>query len=83
MKIKMVIFVFFLLPAFALQAQKGLKGKWEGTITFGGYDKKEGEKLLKRLQENPELRVTLQEATGMYVNIVLNVICMNPSMCIL
>ena len=45
MKIKMIILVFFLLPGVALMAQKGLKGKWEGTITFGGYDKKPGEKF--------------------------------------
>jgi hypothetical protein len=45
MKIKMTILMLLLLPAMVLQAQKGLKGKWEGTITFGGYDKKQGEKF--------------------------------------
>ncbi len=45
MKIKMTILILLLLPVMVLKAQKGLKGKWEGTITFGGYDKKHGEKF--------------------------------------
>lgn len=36
--------MLFLLPM-TLAAQKGLKGKWEGTITFGGYELKEGYKF--------------------------------------
>ena len=47
MKIKMTILALILLPALSLplHAQKGLKGRWEGTITFGGYDKKAGDKF--------------------------------------
>ncbi|KAA3624475.1 MAG: hypothetical protein DWQ02_23030 [Bacteroidetes bacterium] len=45
MKIKTTLLVLFLLPVLTLSAQKGLKGKWEGTITWGGYDKKAGDKF--------------------------------------
>lgn len=45
MKIKTTLLVLLLLPVFTLSAQKGLKGKWEGTITFGGYNKKAGDKF--------------------------------------
>lgn len=45
MKIKWTILAFLMLPMLSLHAQKELKGKWEGTITFGGYEKKEGDKF--------------------------------------
>jgi hypothetical protein len=45
MKIKMTLLAFMMLPMLTLCAQNGLKGKWEGTITLGGYEKKEGDKF--------------------------------------
>ena len=39
---KIALLLFFSLFLFSLQAQKGLKGHWEGTISFGGHEKKDG-----------------------------------------
>ena len=39
---KIALLLFFSLFLFSLQAQKNLKGHWEGTISFGGHEKKDG-----------------------------------------
>jgi hypothetical protein len=52
MKIKFTLLICLLLPIASLHAQKGLKGKWEGTITFGGHEKKEGYKFELFIESN-------------------------------